>query len=234
MRRAMILAALALTFAGPTRAAHAAAAEATAAPPCSSRGEVGPAAAMPDLGPEEDQRLIDLPPPLPLSAPAPSESELRRAKCAYLWARVAPWSYSKGLCEFFVAEHERAEIGSEAYWSLVYGYSGSDLKPSMVCRGGGMTALGIMDGTELHLSVAQCRRRFGTANRANSWVSIASHVAQVAGLHRSRGREGWSLMRAVFLPSRPDGARAKREQRRWLAIDSRFRLILAEGDGGKQ
>ena len=154
----------------------------------------------------------------------------RRSKCAFVWRWVAPDHYSRVLSDFFVDEHERHGIGEEWFASLVYSYSGSDLNPRMVCSGGGMTACGICDGTELCIGQAEALRRFGTTDRANSWVSIASHVQQMADLHGETGEVGFALLRNVFLPSQPDGARAWQEQTgRWEPISERFQRILAYG-----
>jgi hypothetical protein len=160
--------------------------------------------------------------------------------CAYVWQRLAPWSFSVSRCEFFVAEHERQGIAAEWPASWCYGMSGSSMKPSMTYSAGGMTARGLMDATELQYPREQCRKRFGTTSLHDPQVSIATHVFQAAGIHHNTGRRGFSLMRAVFLPRAPDGGRARQEERRWRGIAGRMnKLLAAEGNaagelGGKR
>lgn len=154
----------------------------------------------------------------------------RREKVSYIWKWVADGSYSPRLVEHFCREHEKQDIASSAFASLIYGYSGSDLTNNMVCSGGGMTARGLMDCTELLYPRDQCLRRFGTTDLHDPYVSIATHVFQAAGIHHSSGREGLSLMRAVFKPDAPDGGRAWAEQTgRWNGIAARFRRIVKVG-----
>ena len=139
--------------------------------------------------------------------------------CQQAWRKLAPHSYSPDLAAFFVAEHLRAGLPADTWqYSLCYAISGSDLNPAMICRAGGLCAEGICDTTESHLPREECLRRFGTTDRADSWVSIATHVRQAAELHQATGRAGMDLMRSVFLPGNPDGRRARREERRWEKI----------------
>jgi hypothetical protein len=154
---------------------------------------------------------------------------LRVAKCSHLWRTMAPWSYRAELVDYFIGEHERAGIGSEWFYSLLYGHSGSGLVANMTYSAGGMTARGLMDCTETHLPRAEALRRFGTTNLHNPWVSIATHVRQTQGLRKRTGRSGMALMRSVFLPARPDSGRAWREQRvRWEPRAARMRSHLSD------
>jgi len=211
----MMLAALAIFLTGVTRAAVVTAETvAPAAPACSAPRALAPADDLPDLGSEEDQRLLNLPPFPPVPRPLPTASELRRAKCAYLWARVAPWSYSTALCEFFVAEHERAGIGPEAYFSLVYGFSNFGL--TIGKRVG--PCYGPMD----------VRREWARAcgYKANDLrdprVNIRCHVREMAHYHRQTGETGMALLARVFYPASP------RYYHRWKPTDRRFRKLLSE------
>jgi hypothetical protein len=228
-----VAAALAVLLAGSTRTAADAASEVGNPWPAalldSPQGEPGPAVAPSDLGPEEGdgQRLLNLSLALPMPPPAPSASELRRAKCAYLWARVAPWSYSKGLCGFFVNEHERIGLGSDWYYSFCNAAHASGLNPRMSFRKGGMWARGLMDCTQRN-GPRSAFRDLGSCDLFKPKVSIRNHCLEMNSLHRQSRREGWSLQRAVFLPRSPDGWRARREQRKWQAKDRAFRAIMAD------
>jgi hypothetical protein len=148
------------------------------------------------------------------------QPDLAVVHCQQAWQKLAPWSYSPELARFFVEEHRRCGLPAETWqYSFCYGMGGSEMRPGMVCRGGGMCAVGLMDCTEHTLPLAECRRRFNTVDLHDCYLSIANHCAQAATF---KGRDGWGLMRKVFLPSSPDGARAKCEQRRWLATWGRL------------
>ena len=214
MRRAIAAAALAVLLAGSSRAAVGdAEAEAPVAPL--------------NLGPEEGKRLLNLPPALPTPAPALTISELRRAKCAYLWARVAPWSYSKGLCEFFVSEHEHIGLSADWYYSFCNAAHASGLNPRMSCRKGTMWARGLMDCTQRN-GPYSAFRDLGSCDLFKPRVSIRNHCLEMNSLHTRSGREGWDLQRMVFLPRSPDGWRARKEERKWHAKDRTFRAIIAD------
>jgi len=204
VRRAIAAAALAVLLAGSSRAAVGdAEAEAPVAPL--------------NLGPEEGKRLLNLPPALPTSAPALTISELRRTKCAYLWARVAPWSYSKGLCEFFVSEHERAGIPAEWYWSLVYGFANFGLRIGQRAPG---QCFGPMD-----VKWPGMARQAGV-KRPNDLrdprVNIHAHVLEMAYYHRQTGETGMALLARVFYPASP------RRYHRWVPTDRRFRKLFKD------
>ena len=170
-------------------------------------------------------------PALP-TAPAPitrlsAEQRLRRQKCAYLWRKLYPWSYRPELADFFCGEHERAGLGPMWWHSLVYGVSGSELRPSMICVGGSMVSRGLMDCA---WTFARSRRTalepllsgvqpWGPGALFNPWVSIRCHVLELRQYHEQTGRADWALLRVVFLPAAPDGARTRREQRRWERLE---------------
>ncbi len=162
------------------------------------------------------------------------EQRQRREKCDYLWRKLYPWSYHPDLVDFFCGEHERAGL-PEMWWeSLVYGSSGSDMKPRMICRGGGMVSRGLMDCAWTFARDHRGRlepllsgsRAWGPDALFNPWVSIRCHVLEMGYYRRKSGREGWSLLRQVFLPASPDGGRTMREQRRWRRIEAEHQEAL--------
>ena len=128
----MVAAALAVFLAGSTGAAV-------------GDAEAEAPVALLNLGPEEGERPLNPPSALPTPTPALTISELRRIKCAYLWARVAPGSYTKALCEFFVSEHERIGLSADWYYSFCNAAHASGLNPRMSFRKGTMWARGLME-----------------------------------------------------------------------------------------
>ncbi|NPV47568.1 MAG: hypothetical protein HPY69_11460 [Armatimonadetes bacterium] len=157
-----------------------------------------------------------------------AEQRLRREKCGHIWRTLYPWSYHSELVDFFCGEHERVGL-AEMWWeSLVYGASGSELRPRMVCRGGGMVSRGLMDCAWTFAKDHRHRlepllgggRSWGPDALLDPWVSIRCHVLELAHYRQKSGRQGWSLLRQVFLPVSPDGSRTLREQRRWLRIEA--------------
>ena len=155
----------------------------------------------------------------------------RREKCAYLWRTLNAKTYAPSLVEAFCREHEMQGIAASWWHSFIYAHSGSDgLNPRMRYSAGGMTARGLMDCTERQYPLAQALRRFRKVDFYDTYFSIANHCFQAMCIHQSTGREGFALMRAVFLPRSPDGGRAWEEQNvRWASRDRRFRKLLAEG-----
>ena len=69
-------------------------------------------------------------------------------------------------------------------------------------------------------------RPWGPDALFDPWVSIRCHVLELACYRQKSGREGWSLLRQVFLPVSPDGGRTMREQRRWLRIEATHRRAV--------
>lgn len=153
----------------------------------------------------------------------------RRSKCAYLWRHENPRSFNRSLSDFLCAEFERADMGDQWFYAFCNYVYASSLKPNMVCRGGGMVARGIADCTEHHLSRQVCLSRFGTYSLHDPYCGIANDVEQARQLRCQTGREGWALRRAVFLPRRSDGARARQEERRWRGVSKRLQKLLADG-----
>lgn len=156
------------------------------------------------------------------------EQQLRREKCGHIWRTLYPWSYHPQLVDFFCGEHERAGL-AEMWWeSLVYGASGSELRPRMICRGGGMVSRGLMDCAWTFAKDYRARLApllgagpsWGPDALFDPWVSIRCHVLELVLYRQKSGRQGWSLLRQVFLPVSPDGSRTLREQRRWLRIEA--------------
>jgi hypothetical protein len=164
-----------------------------------------------------------------------AEQRLRREKCDYLWRRLYPWSYHPELVDFFCGEHERVGLPEMWWHSLVYGASGSEMRPSMVCRGGGMVSRGLMDCAWTFAKDHRRRlepllgggRAWGPEALHDPWVSIRCHVLELACYRRQTGRDTWSLLRQVFLPASPDGGRTRREQRRWLRIEGTHQRALS-------
>jgi len=88
-----------------------------------------------------------------------------------------------------------------------------------------MWARGLMDCTQRNGP----RRRFrdlGTCDLFDARVSIRNHCLEASNLHRETGREGYSLLRAVFKPSKPDGKRARREELKWQRVEKQHLTIL--------
>jgi len=165
-----------------------------------------------------------------LGQPLTDAQVARRDKCAYLWQRLNAASYTPDHADFFCREHELQGIAEEWWYSFLYAYSGSDgLNPRMTYSAGGMTARGLMDCTERQYPLDQALRRFGRWSLYDVECSIANHCYQAGCIRRNTGREGYALMRAVFLPRSPDGRRARREQRRWQRIERRHLGLLSAG-----
>lgn len=162
------------------------------------------------------------------------EQRLRRQKCAYLWRKLYPWSYNAELADFFCGEHERAGLGPMWWHSLVYGVSGSELRPSMICIGGSMVSRGLMDcsWTFAHSRRAALEpllsgsRPWGPGALFDPWVSIRCHVLEMKQYYVQTNRRDWDLLRVVFLPAAPDGGRTLREQRRWERIERGHRRTI--------
>lgn len=162
-----------------------------------------------------------------------STQQLRRLKCDYLWRKLYPWSYKPELVDFFCGEHERAGM-AELWWqSLVYGASGSEMRPSMICIGGSMVSRGLMDCAwtfagdyRQRLEPLLSGAPWGPQALFNPWVSIRCHVLELKYYRGKTGRDDWGLLRTVFLPASPDGGRCFREQRRWERIERRHSQAL--------
>ena len=163
-------------------------------------------------------------------AQAPLEHAERAAKCGVIWRELYPWSYDEGLIEFFIGEHEQAGLGPEWWYSLIYGASGAGLRADM--HNG--PARGMFDQ---HFTFIKHRRQqFSDILPEHvPWrptalylpkVAARAHVLEASYYHERTGRLRWALQRAVFLPAQPDGARARREQRRWHGFETRHRAVL--------
>lgn len=155
------------------------------------------------------------PEPCRVTLPQPTAQDLRRAKCRYLWATVAPWSYSPELVEHFCGEHERLGIGPEWYWSLLYGYSNFGL--TIGKRVG--PCYGPMDVRR------EWARACGFApnDLRDPRVNITCHVREMVLYHNKTGETGMALLARVFYPARP------MYYHRWRPTERRFRHIIAQG-----
>lgn len=146
------------------------------------------------------------------------DQQARRAKCSYLWQRVAPWSYSPEIVEHLCAEHERLGIGEEWYYSMIYGFSQFGLTI-------GKRAPGLCYGPMDHkwpgfARQAGCKR----PEDLRDWRrNVTAHCLEMAHYRNRTGEHGLRLLARVFYPSAP------RYYRRWRPTDRRFRKLLAEG-----
>jgi len=142
-----------------------------------------------------------------LAAPAytqQAEQAQRRAKAAYLWQRVAPWSYSPALVEHFVSEHERLGIGPEWLASMSYGMANFGLSVGKRAPG---RCFGPMDVRwPGYARQAGCRR---PDDLRDPYRNITAHCLEArAGVRR--GHTGLALCRWIMMPSRPhDWGRGK-------------------------
>jgi len=145
------------------------------------------------------------------------QSQDRRAKCRVVWQASAPWSYSPGLADFFVGEHERRGIGPEWWYSLVYGKGNFGLTI-------GKRAPGLCYGP-LDVKWPGMAREVGARcpnDLRNPRLNIKAHCAEMAYYHRKTGREGFALLATVFYPASP------REYSRWRPVEKQHRAILAK------
>lgn len=142
----------------------------------------------------------------------------RRAKCAYLWQQVAPWSAKPEVIEHFVAEHERLGIADQWYYSLIQGFSQFGLTI-------GKRAPGLCYGPTDHkwpgfARQAGCRK----PDDLRDWRrNITAHCLEMAYYRQRNGETGMALLARVFYPARP------MYYRRWKPTDRRFRALLARG-----
>lgn len=167
---------------------------------------------------------------VPFVTPATPHDQ-RIAKLGYVWEHGYAHSYTPQLVDDFVTEHEMVNLGSQAWFSLVYASSGSNLRSGM--RNG--RAMGLMDCQWAFISGYRGRRPDLVKGRPwdrrllmDPRFSIWSHCEELAFYHQRTGRLGWALQRCVFLPAAPDGERTMREQRRrWQPIEKRHLKLLS-------
>lgn len=139
----------------------------------------------------------------------------RRAKCAYLWQTVAPWSYRPWLVEHFIAEHEHLGIEGEWYYSLIYGFTQMGLTIGSRAPG---RCFGPMDvkwpGKAREVG---CTR---PGDLRDPLANVAAHCREMAYYHNKTGETGMALLARVFYPAAP------RYYHRWKPADRRFRALL--------
>lgn len=140
----------------------------------------------------------------------------RRAKCAYLWQEIAPWSYRPWLVEHFIGEHETLGIGPEWYYSMIYGFTQMGL--TIGSRSAGL-CYGPMDVKWPGMArEVGCTRPDDLRDpRAN----VAAHCREMAYYHRRTGETGMALLARVFYPASP------RYYHPWAPADRRFRALLS-------
>ena len=143
----------------------------------------------------------------------------RRAKCAYIWQRVAPWSYNPKLVEHFVAEHERLGIGPEWFASMAYGMANFGLTIGKRAPG---RCFGPMDVKwPGYARQAGCRR---PDDLRDPYRNITAHCLEAREGVR-RGHEGLALCRWIMYPARPHDWGGGRFRKAW----ARHQRIVAEG-----
>jgi len=169
-----------------------------------------------------------------LAKPGVSESV---RECRYLWQKINPETYDPELAAWFVECHRRAGVEERYYHSLIYCWSGADLKPTMKSRDtiNGEHARGLVDTLwSTHRGHLPWVRATVEA-RGLAWneqvlhdpyVAVRLHVIELMEFYDP---DHWRNLRKVFLPRYPDGERAYREQRnRWEWRDEDCQEWLAE------
>lgn len=147
------------------------------------------------------------------------EKVLRRAKCAYLWQRVAPWSYSPEIVEHFCAEHERMGIGPEWLASLTYGMANFGLTIGKRAPGLCYGPMDVKWGG--YARRAGCRR----PDDLRDWRrNITAHCLE-ARVGVGKGYRGQALCRYIMYPARPHDWGGGRFRQTW----QRCLRLLAEG-----
>lgn len=140
----------------------------------------------------------------------------RRAKCAYLWQQVAPWSYRPWLVEHFIAEHERLGIEAEWYSSMIYGSTQFGLTI-------GKRAPGLCYGP-MDVKWPGFARKAGCTkpdDLRDPRVNVTAYCEEAAHYHKRTGETGMALLARVFYPAAPC------YYHRWRPADRRFRALLA-------
>ena len=165
--------------------------------------------------PQQDTRPCEVDVPRADPADLSPDQVARRDKCQYLWARVAPWSYSPEIVEHLIAEHERLGIGPEWPYSFCYGFSNFGL--TIGKRVG--PCYGPMDVRR------EWARACGFApnDLRDPLINITCHVREMALYHDKTGETGMALLARVFYPARP------MYYRRWRPTWRRMITLLSAG-----
>lgn len=140
----------------------------------------------------------------------------RRAKCAYLWQQVAPWSYRPWLVEHFIGKHESLGIGPEWYYSMIYGSTQFGLTI-------GKRAPGLCYGP-MDVKWPGFARKAGCTkpdDLRDPRLNVTAYCEEAAYYHKRTGETGMALLARVFYPAAP------RYYHRWRPADRRFRALLA-------
>lgn len=138
----------------------------------------------------------------------------RRAKCSYLWQRMAPWSYIPALCDYFVGEHERAGIGPEWSASICYGFANFGLTLRSAAPG---RCYGPMDVKwPGYARQAGCRV---PNDLLDPWKNIRAHVLEVK-VGSDKGYSGVALCKYIMLPAAPTDWGCGRFRKTWAMMQS--------------
>jgi hypothetical protein len=151
---------------------------------------------------------------------APTPEQQRREKCAYLWQRVAPWSYSPEIIEHFCAQHGRLGIGPEWFASFCYGYANFGLTIGKRAPGLCYGPMDVKWGGS-HSRRAGARRPEDLRN----WrLNITAHCLEAQEGVR-RGHEGLALCRWIMYPARPHDWGGGKFRKTW----ARMNKLLSQG-----
>ena len=166
-------------------------------------------------------------------------SPLALAKCRFLWQRANAKSYEPAVADWFVTRHYAAGVGPDWIYSFCYAWSGSDLNPKMVSGDtlGGYHARGLVDtlwsthrGNRASVAATLEARGLEWNEQVLHDPYVATRLHLIEWLEHRRPNDPWRTARKVFLPGRPDGSRAFREQRRrWEPRMRKAEVLLQEG-----
>jgi hypothetical protein len=143
------------------------------------------------------------------------EQVLRREKCRAVWQATAPWSYSRELSDYFVAEHERQGIAAEWWYSLAWGKANFGL--TLGKRAPGL-CYGPMDVKWPNGAKAAGAKR--PDDLRNPYTNIRAYCSLAGHWHRTTGRSGFRLLAITFYPARPH------EYPRWRPVEKQHQAIL--------
>lgn len=158
----------------------------------------------------------------------------RRAKAAYLWAKLAPWSAKPEIVEHFIAEHERMGIGPEWAASFAYGFANAGLTIGRRFPGKCFSPMDVKWG-------GSYGKRAGARKPEDlrDWrVNITAHCLE-AQYGASRGYHDLALCRYIMYPARPHDWGGGRFRRTWRKMQRELaagyragRLGIARNTGG--
>ena len=150
-----------------------------------------------------------------------------------VWKARHPKTADPDLCDFLA--HQLHVHGIPWRVPMANWDYATDLKPRMKYSAGGMTAEGLTDASwDFCRGYPEVVRGLLGRNPRHSdmmnprasilwWIKEYELERQKLG---GAGADPWRVARGVFLPARPDGRRAQREQRRWKAVAAEQDRIL--------